>query len=57
MKKKILVIGSLNMDQSIRLDRMPLVGETVMGRASYIRLEEREQIRPVPQAGFRLRSG
>lgn len=31
MKKKILVIGSLNMDQSIRLDRMPLVGETVMG--------------------------
>ena len=32
MKKKILVIGSLNMDQSIRLDRMPLVGETVMGR-------------------------
>ena len=33
MKKKILVIGSLNMDQSIRLDRMPLVGETVMGRS------------------------
>ena len=32
MKKKILVIGSLNMDQSIRLERMPLVGETVMGR-------------------------
>jgi ribokinase len=31
MKKKILVVGSLNMDVTIALNRMPLVGETVLG--------------------------
>ena len=31
MGKHILVIGSLNMDLSIAMDRMPAVGETVLG--------------------------
>ncbi len=31
MRKNILVIGSLNMDLSIAMDRMPAVGETVLG--------------------------
>lgn len=31
MKSKILVVGSLNMDISIRLARIPVVGETVLG--------------------------
>ena len=31
MKKKILVVGSLNMDMVIDLDRMPAVGETLLG--------------------------
>lgn len=31
MGKHILVIGSLNMDLSITMERMPAVGETVMG--------------------------
>ena len=29
--KKILVIGSLNMDMVIEMKRMPIVGETVLG--------------------------
>ena len=37
MKKKILVIGSLNMDQSIRLERMPL---TANGKCDRTRLKE-----------------
>ena len=32
MDKKILVIGSLNMDIVIQMDRRPLVGETVLGK-------------------------
>lgn len=31
MKKGILVIGSLNMDMSVSLDKIPEVGETVLG--------------------------
>ena len=31
MKKKILVIGSLNIDQSIHVKEMPLEGQTIMG--------------------------
>ncbi len=31
MKKKILIIGSLNVDMVIEMKRMPLVGETVLG--------------------------
>lgn len=31
MKKRILVIGSLNMDMVIEMRRMPSIGETVMG--------------------------
>lgn len=31
MKKKILVIGSLNMDMVTRMEQMPLLGETVLG--------------------------
>lgn len=31
MKKGILVIGSLNMDMSVNLERIPAVGETVLG--------------------------
>ncbi len=33
MKKKILLIGSLNMDLVIEMKRMPLVGETVAGES------------------------
>lgn len=33
MDKSILIIGSLNMDMAIRMRRMPVVGETVMGDA------------------------
>lgn len=37
MKQPILIIGSLNMDMVIDMQRMPLKGETVMGRSlSYI---------------------
>ena len=32
MRKGILVIGSLNMDMSVYLDKIPEVGETVLGR-------------------------
>lgn len=32
MKKNILVIGSLNMDMSISIEEMPVVGETILGR-------------------------
>lgn len=32
MKKGILVIGSLNMDLSIDLAKMPVTGETILGR-------------------------
>lgn len=32
-KKKILIIGSLNMDMDIQMERMPECGETVMGRS------------------------
>lgn len=32
MKKGILVIGSLNMDLSIDLAKMPVIGETILGR-------------------------
>lgn len=32
MKKSILVIGSLNMDLSVNLERIPAVGETVLGK-------------------------
>lgn len=32
MKKGILVIGSLNMDLSINLAKMPVTGETILGR-------------------------
>jgi ribokinase len=32
MDKKILVIGSLNMDMVIKVDRIPQVGETVLGQ-------------------------
>ena len=32
MKKGILVIGSLNMDMSIDLAKMPVTGETILGR-------------------------
>lgn len=31
--KKVLVIGSLNMDLSVRLNTMPLVGETILGKS------------------------
>lgn len=31
MKKGILVIGSLNMDMSVEMTKMPVVGETVLG--------------------------
>lgn len=31
MKKRILIIGSLNMDMVIEMKRMPLTGETVLG--------------------------
>lgn len=34
MKKKILVIGSLNMDLSIQVHTIPAVGETVLGRGA-----------------------
>ena len=30
--KKVLVVGSLNVDYSIKTDKMPLVGETVLGK-------------------------
>lgn len=33
MKKGILVIGSLNMDISVEMSKMPVVGETVLGKA------------------------
>lgn len=33
MKKKILLVGSLNMDLVIEMKRMPLVGETVAGES------------------------
>lgn len=37
MKKKILVIGSLNVDIVIEMEQMPVVGETVLGtRLSYV---------------------
>lgn len=32
-KKKILIIGSLNMDMDIQMERMPQCGETVMGKS------------------------
>lgn len=32
MKKKILIIGSLNMDMNIEMDRIPAIGETVLGK-------------------------
>ncbi len=32
MSKKILVVGSLNMDQSVHVDNMPIAGETIHGR-------------------------
>ncbi len=31
--KKVLVIGSLNIDLSVRLNTMPLVGETILGKS------------------------
>ena len=33
MGKKILIIGSLNMDLSVRVQNMPLVGETILGKS------------------------
>lgn len=37
MNKKILIIGSLNMDLVVNMDRMPVIGETVLGQGlSYI---------------------
>lgn len=37
MKRDILIVGSLNMDMTIRMKRMPQKGETVMGKnLSYI---------------------
>ncbi len=33
MKKKVLVIGSLNMDLSVRLENLPMLGETVLGKS------------------------
>ncbi|SHO46074.1 ribokinase [Anaerocolumna xylanovorans] len=37
MKKRILIIGSLNMDMIIEMKRMPAIGETVLGdNLSYI---------------------
>ncbi len=33
MKKKVLVVGSINMDLVVTLDRMPAKGETVLGNA------------------------
>lgn len=37
MRKEILVVGSLNMDMVIKMDRMPALGETVLGKElSYI---------------------
>ncbi len=32
MDKRILIIGSLNMDIVIEMKRMPLIGETVLGK-------------------------
>lgn len=32
MNRKILIVGSLNMDIVVKVDKMPKVGETVMGR-------------------------
>lgn len=40
--KKILVIGSLNMDYSIELERRPKLGETVKAE-KYIKSEGRER--------------
>lgn len=31
MKEKILIVGSLNMDLVMKMDRMPAIGETVLG--------------------------
>ncbi len=37
LKKRILIIGSLNMDMVIEMKNMPLIGETVMGKSlSYV---------------------
>lgn len=37
MKKKILVIGSLNVDMVLEMEHMPVIGETVMGtRLSHV---------------------
>ena len=37
MKKRILIIGSLNMDMVIEMKKMPLIGETVLGKTlSYV---------------------
>ena len=33
MEKKVLVIGSLNMDLVIHMDKMPEKGETVLGKS------------------------
>jgi len=43
--KPIVVIGSINQDIRIELDRLPIPGETFPLSASPIRLEAREPIR------------
>ena len=42
---KVLVVGSLNMDFAVYMDRRPLAGETVMARGMKLVPGERAQIR------------
>ena len=57
MKKGILVIGSLNMDLSIDLAKMPVTGETILGRGIAYKAEERGPIRRAQLESWEGESG
>ena len=49
MRKRILIVGSLNMDIVVDMKQMPKTGETVMGKHLPIFQVGKEQTRLVPQ--------
>ena len=49
MANSIVVIGSLNMDFVLAVERLPLPGETILGRNFRMIPEAKARTRPMPR--------